>query len=492
MKKIYVVKRGFNLIEYLKKRKILKKNILKKNIDLKKYLRSKKIIFYYKTIKKRLIISLIGNSDNGKTTITKRFCNFDNFINEYNNITQCSNAYYSKFNDVDFILIDNPGHNDFDYIKKKSIDISNLVIIVLNSCSFLEKNTENFIKYLIIKKKDFIFIINKIDICKNSKIIYNSTNNFLKKYNLKKEFFEISAKKKKGFNELFKYIKEFKFKKFSYSFVINSFFNNKKLLTKLILNNNYLCVGKKIYDEENNLVCVVKKIYKDNISIDIAFPIEIVTILGFKKIFSFGKKIFFNKKNKLKNLKKINYENFLEYNFLSPKKKNIFLISDNINYINSFIKIFNSNSIFSEYNLIGKKIINNSFNNLIFKNCKYIYYGTKEYNNCNVKSFYSIYEIYKYFEKFKRVDFNFKNNFLIKKIFFIDKKRIYGCYIKKGSIKLGCKYYLFRNNKLLKKDIEIISIKHLGINKKTISFGKECGIIIKGSFLLCENDSLFI
>ncbi|MGX7576426.1 GTP-binding protein [Candidatus Vidania fulgoroideorum] len=492
MKKIYSIDKNENILDYVKKNKILKKNIIKNcnsNKELIDILKKKKIFFFIKKKKKRKIITIIGHSNNGKTTLIKEL-SLHNKINEYNNITQISNAYLSKEKYGDFIIIDTPGHDDFFYIKKKAINLSNLVFLILESGKEIEPNTLEVLEYIKKKNKDFFFLINKIDLKNNLDITINSVKKFINLNNLKSVFFKISAKKKIGIKEVTNFIKIKKYERIKYSYIVESNFIKGKIITKILLNSNFIYLGGKIFDKYNNIICTIKKIYLNSHEKKIAFSCELVEVIGFNKKYSFGKKIFFkvNKKNLLLSDIKKNKEDFT---FLKPKKKSFFLISDNSNFLETILRIFNSSVFKKKYNIIGKKIINNCFEEEIIKECTYLYYGKRKFKKNSVCDFYSLYDIYSFLNKKKNINYKYKNLILIKKIFNKKNCKIFGVVVKRGCLNLNSNYSLIRRGVVINSNIKISSIRFLNTYKNSVKSVSECGVIFKNYNKIFIKDILF-
>jgi small GTP-binding protein len=137
----------------------------------------------------KILLSLLGHVDVGKTSIINYFTKSKQ--KEVGNITQQIRAYSfdsgelqmitsnEKFKDNfihdGIILIDTPGHEYFESMRKVTSYTSHFVILVVDIISGLEKTHKDIIKFLKINSIDFIIVLNKIDRISEWKTIKNAT-----------------------------------------------------------------------------------------------------------------------------------------------------------------------------------------------------------------------------------------------------------------------------------------------------------------------------
>lgn len=137
----------------------------------------------------KILLSLLGHVDVGKTSILNYFTRTKE--KEVGNITQQIRAYSfdsdelqtitvnDKFKDNfihdGIILIDTPGHEYFESMRKVTSYTSHFVIIVVDIISGLEKTHKDIIKFLKANSIDFIVVLNKIDRISAWKSIQNAT-----------------------------------------------------------------------------------------------------------------------------------------------------------------------------------------------------------------------------------------------------------------------------------------------------------------------------
>ena len=125
----------------------------------------------------KILLSLLGHVDVGKTSILNYFTKSKE--KEVNNITQQIRAYSFDIDELQkitsnerfadnfihdgIILIDTPGHEYFESMRKVTSYTSHFVIIVVDIISGLEKTHHEIIKFLKANSIDFVIVLNKID-----------------------------------------------------------------------------------------------------------------------------------------------------------------------------------------------------------------------------------------------------------------------------------------------------------------------------------------
>ncbi|MGX7585738.1 GTPase [Candidatus Vidania fulgoroideorum] len=105
---------------------------------------------------RRPIIGIIGEVDHGKTSLFKILTGINN-IYEDGDITVNKRLAPSVCNA--FLLLDSPGHQDFLFVRKNIIDISDYLIIVLNKT--IAQSTIDDYNRIVHDNKPVIFAINK-------------------------------------------------------------------------------------------------------------------------------------------------------------------------------------------------------------------------------------------------------------------------------------------------------------------------------------------
>ncbi|XCC45310.1 MAG: GTP-binding protein [Candidatus Shikimatogenerans sp. Ttur] len=487
--------------------------------------------FKKKKIKKNLIIVIIGEVDHGKTTFIDYLKKTNITNNEVGKITQKINICNYTYKKNNLLFIDTPGHKDFINLKLQSLKIANIILLFI-SCEinnlFLSNQIDEIFNYTNnYKNIKFIFVITKIDIKKYNNNLKLIKNILYKKNNIKNNknnflYQEISTKKKKGINNLLNKI----IINNNNKFVINTKIPNGYILYSyikkktgyfhiIILNKGKINLGDYIlcnifYSKIKKIFYNKKKIKKININI----PIK---IMGLKNAFNFGEK-FFIYKNKKKLKKHLLYnknniqKNIINKNIIVNKKKifkkkkkkiNIIIKYDLLSSINAILILIKkiNNKYNNIINIINKNIGEINKNDLILSKitnsiiiCFNIKTNKIKNNKIKIKYFYVIYDINKYFKKkiIKFLKKKKKGLLIVKNIYNIKDKIIYGCYIIKGIIKK--KYFLKikRNKKTIIKKTKINSLKHFNKKINKIKKGKNCGIIINNKKKLLINDTIIV
>ncbi len=477
--------------------------------------------------KRTPIITIMGHVNHGKTSLIN--CINKKKKKEKGNITQKINIYFIKTKYGNVTFLDTPGHEVFFDMRKRGINITDIIILVIAIDDGIMPQTIEIIKYSQKYKVPLIIAINKIDkknYLQNIKIIKKKIsiyNIYPKEWGGNNYFIEISTKNNTGINNLIKTIflesKKIKLnikkKKPTYGIIIESYIKNKLgIITNIIIKNGTIKIGdiilsgykygkiKTIFDNNNNKIKKTK----------IPMPVK---ILGFsslpksgkkfliiknkkiaKKIAQKKKKIHIKKKNEKENKKNIKI-NFSKFN---SKKINLIIKCDTYSNIQVIKKLINNYIKNNIYNIIYAKIGNiNNTDLLIANNSKatIIAFNIKLENNIkkNIKKFnikikfYNL--IYKLIKDIKKISKKFKKNILnkikgraiIKNIFKSknNSNTIAGCLIIKGTIKKNDFLIIKRKNKIIHRG-KIKSIKIFKNKVNIVKKGNKCGINIKNFY----------
>lgn len=541
-KKEIIINKNLNIRELSEKINIKKENIEKiiKFIDINPekikpeqselisdYLNIKTIINNKEideenNIKNNIIVSVIGNVDNGKTTLINKICKRE--LNEKKIITQNIDINFINYKNNKIIFLDTPGHKNLENFKNFSIKISNIILIIINIDEKIDKNILNLIKTLELKNILTIINISKFDLFSKEELIEKENNlEFLKKkYNLNFVISKTSSKENNSINNLINIIIELKKnikninknEKYFEGIIIDNNINKKKeIITTIFTKSGYLKKNEIILSENN--FCKIKKIYNyENKEILDSINDDIIKIKGFKdnpninsylykisnkniaeKIIKFKiykKRIIKDEENdiikkKILNSTKSEEKKILNIIIKSDSERILESIKDillkinaknfKINIVKTDIGDINISDI--KLSKITKSIII-SFNIEIKNNIKKL---CKLYE---INIFYCkiIYDITKYIKEldlikaYKNLKENISSIAKINKIFNIDKKLIAGCTIIYGTADLNSKIKIFRN----KKEIYNGKIESLKLSKENVNEVKknlECGIFIK-------------
>ncbi|MGD6858412.1 MAG: translation initiation factor IF-2 [Enterobacteriaceae bacterium] len=474
-------------------------------------------------LKRFPIISIMGHVDHGKTSLINCIKSKSKIDVEEGGITQRTFAYYIKTSYGNFTFLDTPGHADFLLIRKRSIRIADIIILVIAADDGIMPQTIEIIEYSNKFKIPLIIAINKIDKIKSN---INKIKNELFNYNIisdklggETQFVYISAKFNKGIDKLLESIfiqseiMELKYNEtgLTHGIVIESYLDKKKgPVILVILKEGFVKKGDFIVcDSEYGRVRRINSML-GNI-LDIAKPFIPVEILGMSGIPKSGcRLVMVNniKKAKnmiLKNIKKIeiNKDIITKNNYKCTKELNLILKSNlqsSLEVIKNSLQKLSNEKIFlniikhevghvNENDILLSKTSNSvliGFNTKISSDIKKIILLEKLiYVEDNI--IYSlIKKIKNIIKKFCSVDNKFLSIAKILNVFKISKKyTILGCFIKSGLFKKNNKIKIISNNLEISTS-KIISIKKFKENVEEINANSECGFCIKG----CNNVKL--
>jgi translation initiation factor IF-2 len=483
--------------------------------------------------KKRIpIVVLAGHIDHGKTTLLNYIRKNFSKIKEYGGITQHINAFNVETSFGKITFIDTPGHSAFDFIRKKCIQFTDIILLVISLEDGIKPQTLEVINCAKIYKISVIVVFTKID-KEFNEIKIEKLKNDLAKFDLISDswggenlFTFVSAKTGVGIDDLLSKIilqSDILELKSDYNakpdgIIIDNMINSKiGMVTSIIILNGILKLGDYFFSEKAH--GKIKNIKDFNLNIKEAYPGMAVNITGISGSITIGEK--FNVIDKIKSIEKND-------TILNKKKYSIFDISKNMTSKNENLKL----NLILKADLDGsvsviKNIINNfskekNFPINIIKisigdfitsdidlakitNAKLIGFNVKinqkikKYsleNKIHIINFNIIYEFTNFLEnEFENISLQEEEkNILgiadVKKVFKQDLiKNIAGCLITYGKIKDNSNIKIFRKNKLVFNGV-LESIKVFKENKKEVFSGTECGISIKDYNSIQINDKI--
>ncbi|WOX79311.1 translation initiation factor IF-2 N-terminal domain-containing protein [Candidatus Shikimatogenerans bostrichidophilus] len=479
-------------------------------------------------IKRYPIISIMGHVNHGKTSFLDYIRKSKIILSEEGNITQHIGIYNVNLKkNIKFLFIDTPGHESFLSIRRISIKLSDIALIIISSENGVMEQTIEAINNAKSENLPIIFGISKIDKINN----INKVKEQLSKIDILVDdwggdylYQKISVKTGYGINEIIEKILNLTKKKNLFTNInklctgkiIESYINqNKGYIVKILVLEGVLKIGeyiisgiyygkiKKIIDENNN-------------NINVVYPGLSVKIVGFNGIPYTGedfkilkreieiKKIVIDRKIIIKKqeikIKKLLYK---KNNYLNIKKKEKINIILKVDVENSLLAIIEEiNKLNIDINIIKKKVGNIKYSDYLLANtlnCIIIGFNVKniinkkKINNKNIEiyNFKLIYEIIKLLIN-KNKKKNIENIIILGKakvikIFIKDNKLIMGCKVINGKIKKDNKIRIIRKNKIILKS-EIISIKIFNNNVNEVKNNNEFGLIIKNKEKIKIND----
>ncbi|WDR79412.1 GTP-binding protein [Candidatus Vidania fulgoroideae] len=425
------------------------------------------------------ILGVFGDVDNGKTTLLSKI--FDKIFYEKEGITQKTRVLELNYKKSFFIFIDTPGHYGFSTTINKIIDVSDIYIIVIDILVGLSKNLILILKNILKKKKNSIFLINKID-----KVSYIEKKYMIRK--IKKDILglgflleenggenlliNISAKKKIGIEILLENIfllssiLKKSDKDFGYVLKIKSS-RYMKFSNILIIKNGSLNIKDNIYFRN-------KKVRITNIKRNGLFLKKISNYLTFEFLsdsLEFGEKFYLKKiKTKVKNK-------------IDVLKKNVIFFKSFIFKTDCFSKYYAFKKIMLEFEDkinflildVGKLLLSDiklseSLNQDI------IFFSEKKCFNKFVLYFSNIYEIYNFLKKIYKKS-KLLSQAKVVKIFKKNEKYFCGCKVLLGVLKNNKKVEIFSKKKISYSEILSLMIKKY--KKDSVNEGEYCGVLLK-------------
>jgi translation initiation factor IF-2 len=109
----------------------------------------------------RLIVAILGDVNHGKTTLVDYIAKKQDVSNEPGNITQDIRMRYVE--DPKLIVLDTPGHHVFDRIRETAIDYSDLVVLVTAADRGPQSQAEKIVRDCNYKNKELLLVITKVD-----------------------------------------------------------------------------------------------------------------------------------------------------------------------------------------------------------------------------------------------------------------------------------------------------------------------------------------
>ncbi|AFP83552.1 GTP-binding protein [Candidatus Carsonella ruddii] len=461
------------------------KNICKKLFNIIVINKNNILPIFNKKFKKKRIntifVSIIGNVNNGKTTLLDFIFKIKKVNIEYGKITQDIYVNYIKIFKKKIFFFDLPGHKLFNNIVNNIVNIIDIVLIILNYDEKISLELKKKIIDLKQKNISLIICVNKIDKIKILK----------KHFYFDKEEIFISAKTGFNIKKLITKIinlynlnkKYFNFNYPGFGIIINTKIINNIIFTKLFLIKGIFKINNFLFFKEKNVK--INNFYINNEKKNFCYSPNIITFQNIQiPIEDF---FFVYKKKKDDNLL------LKEYKDKYFNLENFFIKTDNYTIALSFINFYNNIKFNEKINL--EKISIGEFNEsdlnyCINFNCKIILINVNIkdnlkkkiiFNNLFIKNFNLLNDVILYLKKtyfFNLIEIK-KSSSIIKNIFPSSKnKKIAGCFLIKGEIFIKDTVKIYKNLKLLFKG-EIESIKKNNKNINKVNKNEEFGIIIK-------------
>lgn len=156
------------------------------------------------------VVTIMGHVDHGKTSLLDAIRQSNVIAGEAGGITQAIGAYHVHINGRDIVFLDTPGHEAFTAMRARGAQVTDIVVLVVAADDGVMGQTIEAINHSKVAGVPIIVAINKIDKpgADPEKIKQSLTEHDLlsEQWGGETIFCEVSAKKKKGIEELLEMI----------------------------------------------------------------------------------------------------------------------------------------------------------------------------------------------------------------------------------------------------------------------------------------------
>ncbi len=156
------------------------------------------------------VVTIMGHVDHGKTSLLDAIRQSNVIAGEAGGITQAIGAYHVHINGRDIVFLDTPGHEAFTAMRARGAQVTDIVVLVVAADDGVMGQTVEAINHSKVAGVPIIVAINKIDKpgTDPGKIKQSLTEHGLlsEQWGGETIFCEVSAKKKKGIEELLEMI----------------------------------------------------------------------------------------------------------------------------------------------------------------------------------------------------------------------------------------------------------------------------------------------
>jgi len=461
------------------------------------------------------IVTFMGHIDHGKTSLLDKIRNTRTWYKETKGITQHTSTYRAQVSQKDgskrtITFIDTPGHAAFCGMRSRGAQITDIIILVIDAKEGVKPQTKECLKLIKENNIPFLVAINKMDL---KGVTSDKVNSELVAQDLTPEVYggqlatiPISAKTGKGIDKLLEMILlnadlldlKTDLNADPEAVVIESSLDSScGPLVTVILKNGILKPGLEIYSGQSKAKI---KAIRDETGQNIkeALPGQPVEILGFDTVPSVGQKI------SLVSVSETNLpdqpSNLSEKSEKEEKRIPVVIKADTRGTLEALTQSLSTNvqilsasvGDLTEADILMAQTAQAQI--FVFR-AKIPHPVRKLARHESIKLFSSdtIYEILEELEKQvlkmlePTIDEEITAEAKITAEFTINKERIAGCKVTKGSLKKGDRIHLKRGEDLIK-DTTIHTLRHGKEDVTEVKLGNECGLTFKPRIDFKMND----
>ena len=458
------------------------------------------------------IVSILGHVDHGKTTLLDAIRKTNVAAREHGGITQHIGAYQIEASGNLITFVDTPGHAAFEKMRSRGAEVADIIILVVAAGDGVKPQTVEAIKHIQNAKKPVIVAITKVDLpdvnIEKVKKELQVAGIVVESYGGDSPVVEVAAPKGKGIAELLEVIglvwqlnpQESEPDAPLEAIVVESKLDkNRGPVVTVIVKKGTLKVGQKIVVEGETIA--VKALVDDSgKNVTEALPGKPVEILGFKKALDVGSIVSDTiqktkvetapasygdiiakaqeSKDKFKAIIKADVLGSLEA-VLANLPENILVLSSSVGEITesdiAFAKTAGAPIIAFGLKANPKVVAQAGRDGVLVRNYNVIYELLDDLADVAIG-----------FQQAK-AEAKIKARAKIVATFDIEGKKIAGCVVTLGRLKVGDEVYLKDKSDQVAK---ISSIKRFKKDVESVANGQDCGIFFSPALDFKEGDIL--